>query len=75
MLLIYVALIWCQCKITKYNTLNVNLSNLQLNEIKSGIKNDNKVNLNPSSNMIVDSNDEINFPHKSLLTLSYPQEI
>ena len=38
------------------------------NEIKSGIKNSTEVALNLSSNVIGDSNDEINFPHKLLLT-------
>ena len=31
---------------TKYNTLNKKLSNSQLNELKSEIKNDTEVNLN-----------------------------
>ena len=30
---------------TQYNTLNVKLSNSQINKLKSGIKNDNKVTL------------------------------
>ena len=34
----YFALIWYQYKITWYNTLNVNLWNLQLNKLKSWIK-------------------------------------
>ena len=38
------------------------------NKIKSGIKNSTEVALNLSSNVIGDSNDEINFPHKLLLT-------
>ena len=38
------------------------------NEIKSGIKNSTEVALNLSSNVIGDSNDKINFPHKLLLT-------
>ena len=52
----------------QYNTLNVNLSNLQLNELKSGIKNDTEVTLKVSSNVVGDSNDENNFRHKLLLT-------
>ena len=51
---------------TKYNSLNVKLSNSQLNELKSAIKNESKVVLRFSSNMIGDN--EINFSHKLLLT-------
>ena len=51
---------------TQYNSLNVKLSNSQLNKLKSAIKNENEVVLRLSSNMIV--NDETNFPHKLLLT-------
>ena len=36
------------------------------NEIKSGIKNSTEVTLNLLSNVIGDSNDGINFPHKLL---------
>ena len=53
---------------TKYNTLNVKLSNSQLNKLKSGMKNGTGVTLNLSSNVIGDSNDEADFPHKLLLT-------
>ena len=54
-----------QYKITQYNSLNVKLSNLQLNnKLKSAIKNETEVVLKLSSNMIGD--DEINFPHKLL---------
>ena len=31
-------IIYCECKITKYNSLNVKLSNLELNKLNSGIK-------------------------------------
>ena len=48
------------------NSLNVKLSNSQLNKLKSAIKNENEVVLRLSSNMIGD--DETNFPHKFLLT-------
>ena len=48
---------------TQYNTLNVKLSNSQLNELKSAIKNGTEVALNLSSSIIGDSNDENNFPH------------
>ena len=47
---------------TQYNSLNVNLSNSQLNELKSAIKNEAKVVLRLSSNMIGNSDDETNFP-------------
>ena len=49
-------------KMTQYNSLNVKLSNSQLNKFKSSIKNETKVILRLSSNMIGD--DETNFPHK-----------
>ena len=51
---------------TQYNSLNVKLSNAQLNKLKSAIKNETKVVLRLSSNMIGD--DETSFPHKLLLT-------
>ena len=53
---------------TQYNTLNVKLSNSQLNKLKTTIKNGTKVTLNLPSNIVRDSNDENNFPHKLLLT-------
>ena len=53
---------------TQYNTLNVKLSNSQLNELKSGIKIGTEVTLKFSSNVVGDSNDETNFPHRLLLT-------
>ena len=53
---------------TQYNSLNVNLSNSQLNKLKSAIKNEADVVLRLSSNMIGHSDDETNFPHKLLLT-------
>ena len=51
---------------TQYNSLNVKLSNSQLNKFKSAIKNETEVVLRLSSNMIGDN--EANFPHKLLLT-------
>ena len=51
---------------TQYNSLNVKLSNSQLNKLKSAIKNESEVVLRLSSNMI--RGDETNFPHKLLLT-------
>ena len=53
---------------TPYNSLNVKLSNSQLNKLKSAIKNGTDVILRLSSNMIGNSGDEANFPHKLLLT-------
>ena len=53
---------------TQYNALNLKLSNSQLNKLKSGIKNNTEVTLKTSSNVVCDSNDENNFPHKMLLT-------
>ena len=38
---------------TQYNTLNVTLSNSQLNKSKSGIKNGTEVTLKLSSNLLV----------------------
>ena len=53
---------------TQYNSLNVKLSNSQLNKLKSSIKNQTNVVLRISSNMVGNSNDNINFPHELLLT-------
>ena len=53
---------------TQYNSLNVKLSNSQLNKIKSSIKNETDVVLRISSNMVTNSNDNTNFPHELLLT-------
>ena len=47
---------------TQYNSLNVKLSNSQLNKLKSAIKNETDVVLRLSSNMIGNSDDETNFP-------------
>ena len=51
----------------QYNTLNVKLSNSELNKLKSRIKNGTEVTLKISSNVVGDSNDENNFSHKLLL--------
>ena len=51
---------------TQYNSLNVMLSNLQLNKLKSAMKNESEVVLRLSSNMTGDN--ETNFAHKLLLT-------
>ena len=53
---------------TQYNSLNVKLSNSQLNKLKSSIKNEADVVLRISSNMVSNSNDNTNFPHELLLT-------
>ena len=50
---------------TQYNSLNVKLSNSQLNKFESAIKNETVVVLGLSSNMIGDN--EANFPHQLLL--------
>ena len=51
---------------TQYNSSNLQLSNSQLNELKSAIKNETEVALRLSSNMVGD--DETNFPNKLLST-------
>ena len=51
---------------TQYNSLNVKLSNSQLNQLKSTIKNEPEVVLRLSLNMIGDN--ETNFPLQLLLT-------
>ena len=53
---------------TQFNTLNVKLCNSQLNKLKFEIKNGTEVTCKISSNVVGDSNDENNFPHKLLLT-------
>ena len=53
---------------TQYNSLNAKLSNSQLIKLKSAIKNETEVVLRLSSNMIRNSDDETNFPHKLFLT-------
>ena len=53
---------------TQYNTLNVKMSDSRLNKLKTAIKNGTEVTLNHSSNLIGNSNDETNFPHKQTHT-------
>ena len=56
---------------TQYNTLNVTLSNLQLNKLKSSTEvtlNGTEVTLNLSSNVVGNSNNEVNFSHKLFST-------
>ena len=51
---------------TQYSSLNVELSNSQLNKLKFQTKNETEAVLRLSSNMVGD--DETNFRHKLLLT-------
>ena len=53
---------------TQYSSVNVKLSNSQLNKLKSAIKNENDVVTRISPSMIGDSNIKTNFPHELLLT-------
>ena len=53
---------------TQYNILNVKLFNSQLDELKSGIENGIDATLKLSTNVIGDSNNKNNFPHKLLIT-------
>ena len=52
----------------QYNTLNIKLSNSQLNKLNSVIKNKTEVVLRLSLTMIGNSDDKINFPYELLLT-------
>ena len=71
----YIILIKYLYKMTQYNTLNVKLSNWQLDKFKSGTKNGTTVTLNLSSNLIGNSNNETNFLRKFLLTYTQVSEI
>ena len=53
---------------TKCSSVNVKLSNSQLNKLNSEIKNENDAAIRLSLDMIGDSNDKDNFPHELLLT-------
>ena len=53
---------------TQYNSLNVKLSNSELNKLKLSIKNEADVVLRISLSMVGNSNDKTNFPHELLLT-------
>ena len=53
---------------TQYNSLNVKLSNSQLNKSESSIQNETDVVLRISSNTVGNSNDNTNFPDELLLT-------
>ena len=53
----------------EYNiNLNIKLPSLQLNKLKCGIRNNTELNLNLSSNVIGDSNDQVSFLHKLILS-------
>ena len=52
----------------QYNTLNIKLSNSQLNKLESRIKSGTKAILNLLSNVSAKSNEDTNFPHRLLLT-------
>ena len=53
---------------THCNSLNVELSNSQLNKLKSTVINETELVLRLLSNIIGKCDDETNFPHKLLLT-------
>ena len=55
---------------TQYNTLNIKLSNPQLNKLKLGTKNGTQVTLNLSSHAVGKSSDDAIFSHKLLLTIT-----
>ena len=65
-ILLNAILIFINIKMTQYNSLNVKLSNSQLNKLKSAIKDETEAVLRLSSNMI--GNNETDFPHELLLT-------
>ena len=55
-------------KLLNYDTLNVKLSYLQLDKLKSWIKNVTQVTSTLPSNAVGEWNDDSNFPHKLLST-------
>ena len=60
---------------TQYNTVNVKLSNSRLSKLKSGIKTSTEVTVDISSNALGESNDNINFPRKLVLTNTHVSSI
>ena len=54
-------LIFYPYKMTQHNILNVKLAHSQLNKLKDAVKNETEVVLRISSNMVVDSDNKINF--------------
>ena len=59
--------IFINIKMTQYNSLNVKLSNSQLNKLKSAIKNETENALRLSSTMAGNSDDETNFFTKIII--------
>ena len=55
-------------KMTEYNTLNVKLSNFQLNKLKAATKVNTEVTLETSPNVVGDYKDENNVSDRLLLT-------
>ena len=53
---------------TEYNTLNLKLSNSQIDKLRYAIKNGTEMILKLSSIIIGDSSDENDFPYKLLFT-------
>ena len=53
---------------TQYSNLNIKLSNSQLSKLKSAIKNETEAALRLSTNLVGNSVNKTNFPHKLLLT-------
>ena len=49
---------------TQFNSLNLKISNSQLNKLESAVRNKTEAVLRLSSNMIGNLNDETNFPHE-----------
>ena len=62
----WISLTFIKIKMTQFNSLNVKLSNWQLNKFKSAMKNETEVVWRLSSNMIGDN--ETNLPNKLSLT-------
>ena len=60
---------------TQYNTLCLKFCDQHLNKLKLGIKNGTEAALKISLNVVGDSNDENNFPHKLLLTNPQAQKL
>ena len=59
----------------QYNTLNVKLSNFQLNKLKAGVKHGTEVTLKLSLNVVGDSNDENNFSNKFQNFVKFLQKV
>ena len=49
---------------TQFNSLNLKISNSQLNKLESAVRNKTEAVLRLSLNMIGNLNDETNFPHE-----------